>query len=195
MEAALRETAQFYRRNLWGDLPDYIQIWMEKEALAGVAWEVTQDMGVSLWVARGYSSISYLHLAAGHLNRALGADKTAYIYNLGDHDPSGCDAWESACTDLRGFADDPSRVHFERIAVTPEQIREMDLPSRPTKKTDSRSDGFEGESVELDAIPPDGLRRIIRGAIEAHIPDHVRAAHERTEEEERATLYELQDYL
>jgi len=195
MEDALHETARFYRRNLWGDLPDYLQIWMEKEALAGVAWEVTQDMGVSLWVARGYSSISYLHQAAGHINSALDAGKTAYIYNLGDHDPSGCNAWEKACQELRGFASDPSRVHFDRVAVTPAQIRAMDLPSRPTKKTDSRSEGFEGESVELDAIPPDGLRRIIREAIEAHIPEHVRTAHKRTEEQERATLYALQEHL
>lgn len=183
------------RSNVWGDLPDYIQIWMEKEALAGVAWDVTEDMGVGLWVARGYSSISYLHNAAQHINNALQAGKTAYIYNLGDHDPSGCDAWEKAVNELRGFATAPDRVHFQRIAVTPEQIRRLDLPSRPTKKTDSRAKDFEGESVELDAIPPDALRGLIRDTIESHIPEHVRRKHEQVEARERETLRQLQDYL
>ncbi|MES3628954.1 MAG: hypothetical protein PPP56_02185 [Longimonas sp.] len=195
MADALHETARLYRRNLWGDLDDYVQVWMEKEALAGVAWDVTEDMGVSLWVARGYSSISYLHHAAQHINNALEAGKTAYIYNLGDHDPSGCDAWQSAVDELRGFATDPGRVRFERVAVTPKQIRRMDLPSRPTKQTDSRSEGFEGESVELDAIPPNALRSIIRDTIASHIPDHVRTMHEQVEARERETLMQLQDYL
>lgn len=195
MADALHETARLYRRNLWGDLSDYIQIWMEKEALAGVAWDVTEDMGVGLWVARGYSSISYLHNAAQHINNALQAGKTAYIYNLGDHDPSGCDAWEKAVNELRGFATAPDRVHFQRIAVTPEQIRRLDLPSRPTKKTDSRAKDFEGESVELDAIPPDALRGLIRDTIESHIPEHVRRKHEQVEARERETLRQLQDYL
>jgi hypothetical protein len=195
MEEALEETARAYRRNLWGDLGDYVQVWMEKEALAGVAWEVTDDLGVSLWVARGYSSISYLHTAASYLNAALEAGKDAYIYNLGDHDPSGCNAWEKVAEELKGFADHPGRVHFDRAAVTPDQIREMDLPTRPTKKSDSRSAGFEGRSVELDAIPPDVLRGIIRDTVEAHIPPHVRRMHEQVEEQERETLRDLQHYL
>jgi hypothetical protein len=195
MKEALNETVRSYRRNRWGDLPDYLQVWCEKEALAGVAWDVTDDLGVSLWVARGYASISYLHLAAGYLNEALRAGKTCYVYNLGDHDPSGCDAWASVVDELRGFAEVPERVHFDRLAVTPEQIREMSLPTRPTKKSDSRAAGFEGESVELDAIPPDGLRRIIREAVEAHVPPHVREMSARVEAEERETLRSLSAYL
>jgi hypothetical protein len=195
MEEALAETARLYRRNRWGDLPDYLQVWCEKEALAGVAWDVTDDEGVSLWVARGYASISYLHDAASHLNAALRAGKTCYVYNLGDHDPSGCDAWASVVEELRGFAEAPERVHFARLAVTPGQIRAMNLPTRPTKQSDSRAAGFEGESVELDAIPPDGLRRIIREAVEAHVPPHVREMSARVEEQERQTLRSLSDYF
>ncbi len=48
----------------------------------------------------------------------------------------------------------------------------LDLPTRPTKSTDSRStkftERFGGGSVELDAIHPDTLRQIVRDAIEAH---------------------------
>ena len=60
---------------------------------------------------------------------------------------------------------------FERIAVTPDQIRALDLPTRPTKGTDSRSKKFgDAISVELDALPPDYLRDLVQIAIEEHLP-------------------------
>ena len=42
---------------------------------------------------------------------------------------------------------------------------------RPTKRSDSRSRTFQGESVELDAIPPDQLRSMVDEAITSHIDD------------------------
>ena len=63
-----------------------------------------------------------------------------------------------------------AEICFERVAVTPEQIRDWDLPTRPTKTTDSRSKNFGDISVELDAIPPDRLRELVQFAIERHLP-------------------------
>jgi hypothetical protein len=40
-EAALEATAQFHRKSLWQDAEDYVEIWCEKDALAGVMWDVT----------------------------------------------------------------------------------------------------------------------------------------------------------
>jgi hypothetical protein len=46
-------------------------------------------------------------------------------------------------------------IHFERLAVTPEQIEAWDLPSRPRKATDTRTKNFGAVSVELDASAAD----------------------------------------
>ena len=54
--------------------------------------------------------------------------------------------------------------------MTPEQIRGWNLPTRPTKASDSRAKGFGDISVELDAIAPKDLRALVRGAIENHLP-------------------------
>lgn len=62
-------------------------------------------------------------------------------------------------------------IHFKRVAVTPEQIESMKLPTRPTKRTDTRVKNFDGESVEVDAIPPKELRKIVSDCITQHI-DH-----------------------
>jgi len=61
------------------------------------------------------------------------------------------------------------KVGRPRKYETPEQIEAWNLPTRPTKKTDSRSKGFKGNSVEVDAIPPDKLKGLVRDCIECHI--------------------------
>ena len=110
---------------------------------------------VPLMVARGYASLSFLHSAAEAINEL---DVPAFIYHLGDYDPSGVNAGEKIEETLRELAPD-AEIIFERIAVTPEQIEEWSLPTRPTKASDSRAKAFGSDiSVELDAIAPDLLR-------------------------------------
>jgi hypothetical protein len=89
VEHCLTSAAEFYRRNLWHSAPVYVEVWVEKDALAGVILEETKVYDVPLMVARGYSSISFLHSAA----KAIKANgKPAHIYHFGDLDPSGVDA-------------------------------------------------------------------------------------------------------
>lgn len=163
---ALDETARFYRRAVWADVPAYVECWLEKDALAGVVQPVTAMYDVPLMVARGFSSLSFLHSCAEDIN-AL--DKPAYIYHLGDRDPSGVCAGDKIEATLREFAPD-AEIHFHRLAVLPEQIAAWSLPTRPTKQTDSRAKNFDGDSVELDAINPHKLRAIVQTAIERHLP-------------------------
>lgn len=113
--------------------------------------------------------------------------KPCYIYQFGDHDPSGVAIAESIERRLREFAP-TAAIHFYRVAVTPEQIEQYDLPTRPTKKTDSRAKGWIGGSVELDAIPPAELREIVQWCIERHIDAEALAALELTEDAERETI-------
>ena len=49
---------------------------------------------------------------------------------------------------------------FTRLAVTPEQIAGLGLPTAPPKTTDRRS--FNGETTQVEAIPPDVLAKIIQ---------------------------------
>ena len=54
---------------------------------------------------------------------------------------------------------------FTRLAVTPEQAARLGLPGAPAKVTDKRK--FSGETVQCEAIAPDVLSDLLRGAIEA----------------------------
>jgi hypothetical protein len=91
VQQALEHTAQFYRKNLWADADSYVEIWLEKDALAGVVLPITATYDVPLMVARGYASLSFLHNAAESINELA---VPAYIYHLGDYDPSGVNAGE-----------------------------------------------------------------------------------------------------
>ena len=53
-----------YRRAIWANQDAYVQVWLEKDALAGTVRRVTDPYDVPLVVTRGYASLSLLHEAA-----------------------------------------------------------------------------------------------------------------------------------
>lgn len=183
-EHALRETAKFYRKAVWADADVHVEIWLEKDALAGVVYDVTDVYDVPLMVTRGYPSLTFLY-AAGDTIREIG--KPAFIYHLGDHDPSGVNAAEKVESGLREYAPGIP-ITFERLAVLPQQIAAWNLPTRPTKTTDTRAKGFGAISVELDAIDGPRLRKMVRDALDRHMPADQLEVLQAAEESEREWL-------
>jgi hypothetical protein len=188
IEEALKETAAFYRKALWADADCYVEIWLEKDALSGVIYPITSMYDVPLMVARGYASLSFLYNAAEYINTL---DVPAYIYHLGDFDPSGVNAGEKIEETLSELAPD-AEIYFKRIAVTPEQIAEWDLPTRPTKASDTRAKAFGSNlSVELDAIEPNQLRALVQETIEEHLPPEQFEVLKAAEQSEREIITRL----
>ena len=177
IEELLESTAMSYRRAVWADLDRRIEIWIEKDALGGVVLPVTHAFDVPLMVSRGYSSATFIHAAAEEIGAdfeqgiKVGFEQgiVTYVYHFGDYDPAGQDAARDIQAKLTEYAPAGS-FSFEQVAITPEQIVRYGLPTRPTKQTDSRAKGFGEESVDLDALPPDVLRGLVRECIEQHLP-------------------------
>lgn len=187
LEDALYQTARTYRRSLWNDQNAYVEIWCEKDTLAGILMEETEPWDVPLMVVRGFSSETYVYNASQAIERM---GKPAYLYLLTDHDPSGLASAGHVARKIAEFLPGfPCTV--KRVAVTQDQIAAWNLPTRPTKATDSRSRTFIGESVELDAIPPRNLRGLVRSCIEPHIDQDVLDRTKGIEAMERLTLAEL----
>ena len=160
----LETVARSYRRDPWQNQGRRPEVWLEKEALATVFEPVCRQYGVVLQVCRGYPSVSCLVEAA---------KRTEHILYFGDFDPSGQDIPRCVADELRNTWG--AEVGLDRIALTSEQIAEYRLPPAPAKPTDSRTPRFVAEhgsdTVELDALPPDVLRDLIREAIEEQITD------------------------
>jgi hypothetical protein len=147
--------------------------------------EETKVFDVPLMVVRGYSSLSFLHSAAMAIKAKK---KPCYIYHFGDLDPSGVDAARDIEAKLRRYAPD-AEINFERPAVTREQVERWNLPTRPTKQSDTRAKKFgSATSVELDAIPARQLREIVRSCIERHVDQEQLALLRVAEESERELL-------
>ena len=142
-------------------------------------------------VSKGMPSITQLYGSACAIARAAHAGKRAFIYQFGDHDPSGVLIPKTIKTRLHQFCTklrcEPPTI--ERVALTEKQISEFNLPTRPTKREGNQhAHRFEGDSVELDALPASELRTMVRDVIERHIGEHDLGILRTAEDSERDLL-------
>jgi hypothetical protein len=185
---AIRDTAKFYRRSALRECSDYVEIWCEKEALSGIIWDVASEYDVPVVVSKGMPSLTQVYGSFLNIYRAAQAGKTSYLYQFGDHDPSGVLIPQALERRLQEFCE-KRQCQFpnvERVSLTEEQIDEFDLPTRPTKRKGNRhANSFEGESTELDALPAAELRRLVSEYIEQHINPQMLKTLRAAEESER----------
>ena len=179
-----------YRYNHWLKQPKQVEVWVEKDAIVGVIEDTTDSYGVALYSCKGYPSLSMIHNAIMSWDR----DKEICIRYFGDHDPSGADIpryVQEAIAEMNPFIN----LDFEVKAVTEDQIDEYDLPTRPTKSSDSRSANFYGESVEVDAFSPDDLRELVSRSIADEIDDNLWQEAEELEEKQHEQLKKAIDSI
>jgi hypothetical protein len=190
VEAALKATAQFYRKNLWLDADDYVEIWDEKDANAGVVYPVTSLYDVPLMVTRGFSSETFAYEAVA---ARKDDHRTYYVYYLGDFDRAGQDAANSLREKLERFADEEGiSLVFEQIAVTERQIVDWNLPTREPKRKSAADKNWPHDfACELDAIPPDLLRDLIESYINLHLPQDKLEVLKAAEQSEREIISRL----
>jgi hypothetical protein len=79
----------------------------------------------------------------------------------------------------------------------PRSTRDMrNLPSRPTKKKDTRAAAFgDRDGVELDTIDPNKLRKLVEDAINRHMSKKLYAKLMKAEKTERDEIRELVDQI
>ncbi|MBA7612582.1 hypothetical protein ES703_19818 [subsurface metagenome] len=194
----LRESPENYTRPMWSTQQTMPIIWLEKDALFTPITEIASRYRVKVYAARGYSSFTSVYEAAQDIQRLMIPVK---VLQLTDFDPSG----EDMVRDLEdrltryGAAD----IELEKIALTSDQVSTLGLPPMPAKKSDPRyvrfAQSFGDQVVELDALPPDELERIVSTAIEELIDQdawnaEVEKAKQEKEEAQRR-IDELLDQL
>lgn len=186
---AMTTLIEVYRRKRWCDQENYVEVWVEKDALSGVLEPITRDYHVHLLVNRGYSSISAMHDSAIRFRVAEKAGKNCFLLYLGDMDPSG----EDMVRDIENRLDElRANVDVSKIAITDEQIETYNPPPNPAKLTDPRATTYIAEhgedSWEVDALPPAVLNEVLTDALENLVDRELYDAQIEQEEKDKEVM-------
>lgn len=156
-----------YSRKMWTSQPEFILVWIEKDALSRVVSNIADEYNVITCPSRGYASYTYLREAIDKLPE----NKEVTILHFADHDPSGLDMTRDLQSRVNDYSD--LEISVERIALTYEQVQRYNLTPNPTKTADPRATEyiaeFGNECWELDAIDPNELQGLVATTITSHI--------------------------
>lgn len=193
-EQILRNSADGFDMDRWDGQPNRVEVWIEKEALAGVFDRVCTEFQVPYLSCRGYSSQSEAWRAAQRLWRYKKFGQTPVILHFGDHDPSGIDMTRDIIDRMEVFG---VNMEVRRLALNMDQVEEYDPPPNPAKEADSRFGAyiaeFGDECWELDALEPSVLVNLARENIEAFIDQEAWDATEEEVAEGRRKLTQIAD--
>ncbi len=183
-----------YLLDKWEGQPNYVEVWVEKDALVDIVGQACHPIDTPYFSCRGYTSQSEMWTAAQRFIRQKNRDNR-YIIHLGDHDPSGIDMTRDIQERLEMFGAD---VYVKRVALTMNQVNTYNPPPNPAKITDSRCgkyiDQYGEESWELDALEPQMLVNLITSEVTALRDDEIYQAVCDREKQEKEELQKLADH-
>lgn len=163
-EQALAWLRQSYRHDRTETQAVSLYIGVKKRGLVLQLESWFDRLGVPILPLGGYVSESF----ATEVRRdAESQERSAVLVYAGDFDPSGEDI-DRDFIERAGCFDE-----VVRVALMAEQVTEYDLPPQLGKASDSRASAFMRKhgtlvQVELDALPPDVLRRLYQEAIDRY---------------------------
>lgn len=191
----LSVAARSYQIDKWADQDFRVEVWIEKEALAGVLAQVCPALDVPYFACKGYVSASEQYNAAKRFQKYIDDGQRPVVIHLGDHDPSGIDMTRDNHERLSMYTWD--NIHVIRLALNMDQVEEYNPPPNPAKMTDSRfsdyGDKYGDESWELDALDPSVLRDLIQNKVNDYMDFDKMAEARSREEEHRQALMDYAD--
>jgi hypothetical protein len=150
-------------------------IFGEKGSLQEVVEPKAREYEADLYLPSGEISDSLLYRMA---KDAVEDGRPLIVFTISDCDPAGHQMPVSIGRKLQALRDllfEDLRFEVVPIALTVDQVRELDLPSTPLKETEKRADkwreAFGVEQTEIDALAtlrPDALGEIIDRAFDPY---------------------------
>jgi hypothetical protein len=160
--------------------PLLLEVWSEKSGDDAILGSIVMRYGINYVPGIGFQSVTNIRRM---FRRIRDVGKPTRVLYLSDFDPAGMGMpvqvgrhTQFAFWQLEQMAseEDVSNVKLEALALTEEQVVELQLPRKPIKEADRRKVGWEdrfGEgAVEIDALEarrPGSLGRLVRERVEA----------------------------
>jgi len=193
-QSILESARDSYHRDLWANQEKRLEVWIEKDALVGVIENVCQENDIPFFSCRGYVSDSEMWAGAMRELKHRDNGQDVLILHLGDHDPSGIDMTRDI-TDRLDLFMFHRNIEVRRVALTMDQIEELNPPPNPAKITDSRYDNYASQygqnSWELDALEPQYIANLIEEHILAERDDELWQEAVAEQENERAQIADI----
>lgn len=175
IQESMDEFLSEYHRDPLQSQDRVLEVWLEKDALSRIVQRAAAPFGVLVVIARGFISTSFMDAVRRRIEARAEFGWPTRILYFGDLDPSG---WEMPLDIERRLIDRMNlagKVDIERCALTLGQVREYQLPHKPDalKVRDPRAREYVRRfgplAVELDALSPPTLERLVRESIERNI--------------------------
>jgi hypothetical protein len=178
---------EYYGRCYVQNQPAYVEVSLEKQALASIVESELWPFCTRLNVIRGQSSATLVEEISKRFDRAIMRGQKPILLHYGDLDPSGIaipKAIEKNLKDRHGID-----AEVVRIGLTPEQVKKYQLPQSidavkkkdPNYKSWVARYGENQTAVELDALHPETLKEILRESL-YQVYDMEGMAHEKERE-------------
>lgn len=207
--ALIDTSLKAYRLPRWDEQNCYVEVLCEKQALESVLKPVTKKWHVQFGYNKGYTSAASMYDLYQRVLRGIFDEKEVIILYFGDHDPSGIDMVRDIETRVTEFlvngelSLDPAFVSdvfsVEALALTMEQVLELNPPPNPAKISDPRAKEYikkhGNTSWELDAIDPMLLQEIAEEGILEYLDQSKYDSIVKREKEEAKALKGFADSL
>jgi hypothetical protein len=150
----------------------------EKASLESILLPIARAKQADLYLPTGEISDTLLHRIAAD---AAKDGRPLILFTISDCDPAGFQMPISIARKLQAFKDllfSKLELAVVPVALLPEQVHELGLPSTPLKDGEKRADrwieAFSIQQTEIDALMvlhPDTLREMIEAAFEPYFDD------------------------
>ena len=179
-----------YDRNKMGTQPLHLECFGEKGTLKTILAPVCAEFQIPLSLGRGFCSIPVWRDIT---DRCMCSHKDKMLLLIvSDYDPEGLELADDAVRSLRDLHG--VNVEAVRVAVTAEQIADLQLVANPAKKSSSRFNSFvkrtgSTDTYECEALPPRVLQDALRDAISKAIDNDLYDAEVEQEEEDVGEIH------
>jgi hypothetical protein len=177
-DKAFRWIREEYRKNSMLHQKNYVEVWIEKDAVSSIVVDTTWDLDVPLIVGRGWASGTFIHNATPRISETGGRKKLqVVILYISDLDPEGEHIPRVVERKLKRYG--YPYVEVKKIALNFDQVKEFSLQSNIGFKINEKQrekryvreflDRYGEVQYELDALSNIELSRILENELKSLI--------------------------
>lgn len=153
---------KIYRRDRTQNQQWSIYLGVEKHGMVVQLEDWFGKYGIPILALGGYSSQTFVDVVTDDV---INQHRSSVLLYAGDFDPSGVDI-DRDFLDRTNIFDE-----VRRVALRSDQLEEYNLPPLPGKEWDARATSFIAQygelmQVELDALPPEEMRKLYQTALD-----------------------------